>query len=515
MPAPVNANDQEVPVVERRLEGPAPSDGETLLKLELRSRMLEIDKRIAMLQAEEYRRLLLSAAVLGGGGGGGGGELSPAAALAEPLGLPEPRRCPASLPAAAPTGGPSGSSSQALVAQAARWPLGPPSAVAAATTGPRQSDVVPPQPPQVPVASGPGATPTTGSCQPALPSTLPPLSSQLDAGDVSGRSTRGRGRGRGRGRTGYANVATSSTRTRSRLVCNYSGLLDWSGLAYQLDKTDAGPQGHTPDRVYANKTRATAPTSIRVSRECGEGREDGSRSGYPASVSTATTISSSPVTLYVCFRDGLVKVLFSPPHSRARFQFSLASAYRDPVSLSAHRTSSNRFCSRAAVELFIRENGVEATSSLLTPQDAALVVATPDLLQKRFTALFGGNPEHERPNSHERNIICINSVAQPYAPRSPGESGLLFFAPGVVRFEDNYPSFHVFVNMSPPKTPARERIYRYFGTYTKVPTIRTTVEVDEWLSLPIRVSRSFIINSHAQCSWCLPNLSVNPSLRLF
>ena len=206
-------------MVERRLEGPSP-ESESLLKLELRSRMLEIDKRIAMLQAEEYRRLLLSAAVLGGGG-----EPLSAAVLAEPpLGLPEPRRCLALLPAAAPTGGPSGSSSQALMAQAAPWPLGPPSAVAAAATGPRESDVVPP-PPLVPVASGLGATPTTGSCHLALPSTLPPLSSQLDSGDVSGSSTRGRGkgRGRGRGRTGYANVATSST--ESRLVCNSSGLL--------------------------------------------------------------------------------------------------------------------------------------------------------------------------------------------------------------------------------------------------------------------------------------------------
>ena len=220
---------------------------------------------------------------------------------------------------------------------------------------------------------------------------------------------------------------------------------------------------------------------------------------------TATTTSSSPGSLYVCFRDGLDKVLFSPPHSRTRFLFSLASAQptgspipHNPLSVSAHRRAgSNRFCSCAAVELFIRESGVEVPSSL-TPQDAALVDATPDLHYKRFAALFGGNVEHERPYSHERNIVCINPVAQPYAPRSPGESGLLFFAPGVVRFEDNYPSFHVFVNMSPPKTQARERRYRYFGTYAKVPIIRTTVEVDEWLGLPIRVSRSLTFSCTRQ-----------------
>jgi len=187
MPAPVS--DQEV--VERR--GPSPS----LLELELRNQMLEIDKRIAMLHVEEYRRLLLFACL--------GGGHPPAAA--EPLGLPELGRYPALLPAPA-----AGGSSQAVVAQAAAWPIGPPEAeaVAAAATGPRQSDVVP-----VPVAPGPGATPT--SCRPALPSTLTPLSSQLDSGGVSRRG-RGHGRGRGRGYTGYANVAASPT--QPRLVCN-------------------------------------------------------------------------------------------------------------------------------------------------------------------------------------------------------------------------------------------------------------------------------------------------------
>jgi len=161
--------------------------------------------------------------------------------------------------------------------------------------------------------------------------------------------------------------------------------------------------------------------------------------------------------------------------------------------VSAHpspRSGSNRFCSRAAVELFLRENGVEGSS--LTPQDAALADATPDVTQKRFTVLFGGYPEHERPRSREQNIVCLNPVAQPYGPNSPGESGLMFLPPATVRFEDNYTSFHVFANMSPPRTqaPTRDRTYRYLGTYTKVPTIRTTVEVDEWLGLPTWVSRS-------------------------
>jgi len=61
------------------------------------------------------------------------------------------------------------------------------------------------------------------------------------------------------------------------------------------------------------------------------------------------------------------------------------------LSVSVHAlllAGSNRFCSCAVVELFICENGVKASS--LTPQDAALADATPDVLHRRFTELFGG-----------------------------------------------------------------------------------------------------------------------------
>ena len=59
---PALVNDQEVVVVERRLGGgPSPSR----LELGLRNQMLEIDKHIAVLHIEEYRRLM--GAYLGGG----------------------------------------------------------------------------------------------------------------------------------------------------------------------------------------------------------------------------------------------------------------------------------------------------------------------------------------------------------------------------------------------------------------------------------------------------------------
>ena len=191
--------------------------------------------------------------------------------------------------------------------------------------------------------------------------------------------------------------------------------------------------------------------------------------------------------------------------------------------MSAHaspRSGSNRFCSRAAVELFLRENGVEASSSSpsLTPQDAALADATPAVTQKGFKELLGGSPEHERPRSRERNVICLNLVAQPYGPSSPGQSGLLLLPPATVRSEDMYASFHVFVNTSPPMTRARDRTYRYLGTYAKVPTIRTTVEVEEWLSLPYRVSPSLplshTVKSRGFLPWCLQKVIrlTSPSL---
>jgi len=69
------------------------------------------------------------------------------------------------------------------------------------------------------------------------------------------------------------------------------------------------------------------------------------------------------------------------------------------LSVSAHASllaGSNRFCSHTVVELFICENGVEV--SLLTPQDAALADATPDVLHRCFTELFGGLSGAQHPH---------------------------------------------------------------------------------------------------------------------
>ncbi|KAH9980777.1 hypothetical protein BJV74DRAFT_84021 [Russula compacta] len=48
----------------------------------------------------------------------------------------------------------------------------------------------------------------------------------------------------------------------------------------------------------------------------------------------------------------------------------------------------------------------------------------------------------------------------------------------------------MFLNISRPRTPRVDQHYRYLGTYAKVPMVRTTLEADEWLSLPPLASRS-------------------------
>jgi hypothetical protein len=163
---------------------------------------------------------------------------------------------------------------------------------------------------------------------------------------------------------------------------------------------------------------------------------------------------------------------------------------------------SHRFRSRAAAELFLRENGLDPAASSLSPQDIALADATPTVTSRQFTELFGGNPHAERPPSRgARNILCFNLLTQPYGPRSPGEPGLMFISPGVVHHEDNYPSFHVFINVSPLNAPQGKRGYRYLGAYRKVPMTRTTLEAEDWLSLPIRVSAS-LSYTHTKKRFC-------------
>ncbi|KAH9953373.1 hypothetical protein BC827DRAFT_1248877 [Russula dissimulans] len=151
---------------------------------------------------------------------------------------------------------------------------------------------------------------------------------------------------------------------------------------------------------------------------------------------------------------------------------------------SLRSVGNRRFCSHDSVKYFFHEEDLDV--SPLTPQDHVLSWMTPDVTSTRFTALFGGFPKEERPRSRLRNILCFNPEAQPYAPTLPGETGLLLVMPNTVLLEDKCDAFHIFINMSPPSAPNVECSFRYFGTYTKVPVTRTTLEADEWRSLPPR-----------------------------
>jgi len=74
---------------------------------------------------------------------------------------------------------------------------------------------------------------------------------------------------------------------------------------------------------------------------------------------------------------------------------------------------------------------------------------------------------------------------------------VIFFVPGTILFEDNYPSFHIFLNLSPPMTRCILRKYRYLGEYSKHPITSTTVEGEEWLGLPIECRTAWSLRIHS------------------
>jgi hypothetical protein len=125
----------------------------------------------------------------------------------------------------------------------------------------------------------------------------------------------------------------------------------------------------------------------------------------------------------------------------------------------------------------------------MTPEDCDLVAKTPNIMGISFTNLFGGSAVHERPKS-KWGILCVNRTAQPYAPHSPGKSGLVLRYLDTALLEDTCETFLLFLNMNPALSRHEKQI-RYLGTYTKVPIVHATVEQKEWLGLPKKVSGIF------------------------
>ena len=162
----------------------------------------------------------------------------------------------------------------------------------------------------------------------------------------------------------------------------------------------------------------------------------------------------------------------------------------------------NRFHDHNTMDLILREAGVHP-STAMTPEDLDLDKKTPDITMASFNTLFGGNAGHERPQS-KWGILCVNRDAQPFAPCSPGKSGLIFTYPDAALLEDTCETFHLFLNKKKSKDPKLSRSVaqiRYVGTYTKVPIDRATVEPHEWLHLPMAVS---VIFQHFSPPPCLP-----------
>ncbi|KAI0253226.1 hypothetical protein BJV78DRAFT_1195128 [Lactifluus subvellereus] len=167
----------------------------------------------------------------------------------------------------------------------------------------------------------------------------------------------------------------------------------------------------------------------------------------------------------------------------------------------APHANSRRLCSGAAVELFLREQGLGSYS--LTPQEAAQASQTPDINGRCFTKTFGGNPVHERPNLPDGNIVLVNPQVQIYAPDSLGKPGLLFLTSNTIPIEFTRETFHIFLTVSGPISMVNR--HRYLGTYTRVPILRTTLGVDEWSALPPSVSNlDFCVHRWGTLSCLMP-----------
>ncbi|KAF8492754.1 hypothetical protein F5888DRAFT_1636909 [Russula emetica] len=158
------------------------------------------------------------------------------------------------------------------------------------------------------------------------------------------------------------------------------------------------------------------------------------------------------------------------------------------VSASPSPHADNRFHCRDARNSLLREAGAHPSPSMaITPADLDLANRTPTISAPSFRTLFGGDSYHERPQSRDLGILCLNRKSQPYAPRSPGDSGLVFIFPDAVLLEDTCENFPLFLNMDPnlSRTKKNTKLIRYLGTYTKVPIVHAKVEQEEWKSLPV------------------------------
>ena len=154
----------------------------------------------------------------------------------------------------------------------------------------------------------------------------------------------------------------------------------------------------------------------------------------------------------------------------------------------SHANNNPRLYNEAAVSSFLREEGLHPYS--LTPQEAAQARQTPDITGSCFYQMFGARPSRERPLFTDRSTICINPYLQLYGPSSLGEPGLLFLASNPSPPDAPQEPSLLFIKVGPRarSRSSSTQLYRYLGTYIRVPVARTTIKGEEWLALPQFVS---------------------------
>jgi len=185
------------------------------------------------------------------------------------------------------------------------------------------------------------------------------------------------------------------------------------------------------------------------------------------------------------------------------------------VSASPSPHADNRFHCRDARNSLLREAGAHPSPSMaITPADLDLANRTPTISAPSFRTLFGGDSYHERPQSRDLGILCLNRKSQPYAPRSPGDSGLVFIFPDAVLLEDTCENFPLFLNMDPnlSRTKKNTKLIRYLGTYTKVPIVHAKVEQEEWKSLPVDCRNTLLSRIHSSTRTDMRELHARISL---
>jgi hypothetical protein len=156
----------------------------------------------------------------------------------------------------------------------------------------------------------------------------------------------------------------------------------------------------------------------------------------------------------------------------------------------SHADNNPRLYNEAAVSSFLREEGLNPYS--LTFQEAVQAHQTPDITGSCFSQIFGGSPACERPRFTNRSTICITPSLQLYAPSLPGEPGLLFLASNPSPPDATQEPSLVFIKVGTrSRSPTSTQLYRYLGTYIRVPVARTTIKAEEWRALPQPVSSPF------------------------